>query len=305
MAYGERKREQSVDHLWHPEREYDGNSTWIAKRDLRTVKDVTLEPHSVRFIDVGLPRSLARPFATLGTARNLISSRSMIAQLNAEVLAGSADSVAEAARSNDTQCEIGIQSHADHPITIQAGTGVGKLARWSSDTLQGSQLEQLVEKREIAIQGQEGRDWDYYIDEHSGMPVGLRLPLDPGYRRYLPKIDGEIVLTPMISGKEFRPQLDAWLQPVNGDKPPIEISQTLARLYLPPGIHGLIDNRFEHIPGNLLHINSPFIYGGETGIVGTDMPWPIRTEILRPTDGSPQPNYIVLTLSTATYDLAA
>lgn len=292
-----------VDQLWHPERAYNGDSTWIAKRDLLTVKAVTLKPRSLVFVDIGLPRSVTNPYIAQGDAHPMLSSRSLIAQLNAEVLPESAKIVAEAAKHNETKCEVGLQSYADHTITLQEGTGIGRLARWSMDTLRGSELEQLVETGIVKIHGERGKEWGYYRNRN-GTSIGLHMQLDPTYRMHLPKSNAEIILTSDISGKRFRHTIDSWLKPINEDLPQIEISQTLAHLYLPPGIHGLIDDSLTDVPGNRHHINSLFIYGGETGIFGTEEPWPIRTEILRP-DYGPQPNYIVIMLSKSGYDLAA
>ena len=105
MAYPERQR-APVDRLWTPDKErpYDGESTWIASRDLKLVDQAVLDPGSLTFVTVGLPRKLMRPYITRGSARPVISSRSVIAQLNAEILPGSAGIVAAAAKRNATKC---------------------------------------------------------------------------------------------------------------------------------------------------------------------------------------------------------
>lgn len=280
-----------------------GERTWFAGEDLKVVQPVTLQPRTVTFVDVHLPTQEKQPFIADGSAQRLVSTRSMLAQLNTEVMKGSEELVAQAYLRDQETCKIGMHNHADQAITLDEGTGIGKLARWSKDIVTGDVLKRLVSSDSIKIEGEKGKDWEYYYDPKTAMPIGILMPLDPDYRRYLPKSDEKIHITPDISGITFRHQIDQWLQPVNGNPSDIEISHTRARLYLPSGINGFIDSSLEH-PGNIYHINSPFLYGDRTGIDETTIPWPIRTEIIKPGKGEPQPDSIVVTFSLSDPQIA-
>jgi hypothetical protein len=305
MAHPERLRYTEL--RTQPEREIKpGHTTWLAPEDLRTRNSVTLTPQSLTFVEVGLPKDILTPYIATGPARSIISSRSVLAQLNVEILPSMAKEITHAGLEEKETCRIGIYNRAEQKIDITEETGIGRLGRWSDEErARGNTLEELITSNIIKIEGEKGKDWDYYRDQETDRLGGIIMRLDPTYRRHLLEIDEDIILTPDISGKKIRHKIDTWLQPVNGSVPSMEISQTLARLYLPEGIHGLIDSTLDNVPGNKFHINSPWLIGGETGVVGTQEPWPIRTEIIRPPYRQQQPDAIVVAFSKPHYLLAA
>ncbi|HKC14913.1 MAG TPA: hypothetical protein VKC89_03055 [Patescibacteria group bacterium] len=291
------------------------------------VKDIPILAHPILFlpnIDSYLGPFLGLPRAVLSYARS--STRSRYEQVGVDVSHGAGQLIAESLQDDIDHpiAFVSVRNNSERSVSLPQGTRLFRLyIEPSGSDVEGQNLLEMIKKGEIAISGEQGKDWDVAFDRltritEDGMlqipgvdifgkvhgisgrlaysgdegAFGIWLRLDPDKRMWVPPDPDNLPIElPDNPGLDYRYIVDSYLKPAPVSEILIHwVGETVSKVKINPGVTGIIDRSPLRSKGNFTHgyqhANSLLLDGGSD--------WPIRTEILSPTVPESVPNYILL-----------
>lgn len=191
----------------------------------------------------------------------------------------------------DLMSLVPVRNNSARPVNLPLGTRLFRLFIVPPRaTIERETLLSIIEKGEITVSGERGRDWEVLFREKLGV---LWLKLDPNKTFWVPPEPNGVPTTiPDDPGIDYRSLVDSFLKPAPLSETSIHwVGETISELRLNPFVSAIIDRvplaRDAVLADGSEHVNSLLLDGGSPR-------WPIRTEILSPTSPGKIPQYILL-----------
>lgn len=179
--------------------------------------------------------------------------------------------------------EVTMTNHGKRAIAIKESAKVFRLYSYSKNqTARRTELEKLVKEDDIKIEGLEGINWEWDINEE-GVPIGIYVVIIPNSMRWIPPDSNTQPLVIDERVHDYRQVIDTLLQPApQTDESILWIAET-PKITLSTSVDAILDRRVvifntqgEVVSTPCFQINSRFIDGDKTR-------WPVRLEIVGPT----------------------